>query len=125
MLERTTESLRESVVLLQELVQETRNNSTSLTQQDTAYAKDSELTSTIQVEPMRPTGSASPTHADEQTFPGQTHTMENISVGNNSRQTIIVEGRGSVKTRNIATGDGLVQFIGRLSDATLQKLMGS
>ncbi|KAH6980426.1 hypothetical protein EDB82DRAFT_284296 [Fusarium venenatum] len=42
--------------------------------------------------------------------------IENITVGKQSQQTIIVEGGGSIRARNITTGDGSIQLIGRFSN---------
>lgn len=51
--------------------------------------------------------------------------LENITVGKESQQTIILEGGGSIRARNITTGDGSVQLIGKLSDVMLQKFVRS
>ncbi|KAH7186533.1 hypothetical protein DER44DRAFT_188876 [Fusarium oxysporum] len=123
MLEKSAKLLRESAVLLQEHIQGTLNESCSSTRQDTANNKDSKCT--IQTNPASRMGCTLPNQAEKQTFPMTTRDIENISVGSNSQQTIILEGEGLVRARNIATGNGSRQIIGRLSDATLHKLVGS
>lgn len=125
MLEKSTKLLRESVVLLQEQIQGTRTDSWGPTQQDAVHNEDSEFTSTAQTNSMQHIDCALLNQADEQIFPTQTYAMENISVGDNSQQTIILEGKGLVRARNIAIGDGSRQIIGSLSGATLQKIVGS
>jgi hypothetical protein len=54
-----------------------------------------------------------------------TRNLENITAGKESQQTIILEGGGSIRARNIATDDRSVQLIGQFSDATLQKIVRS
>jgi hypothetical protein len=74
---------------------------------------------------MQPMNCALLNQAEEQTLPTQTYTIENISIGDNSQQTIILEGKGLVRARNIAIRDGSRQVISSLSGATLQKFVGS
>lgn len=51
--------------------------------------------------------------------------LENITAGKESQQTIILEGGGSIRARNITTGDGSVQLIGQLSDVKLPQIVRS
>lgn len=48
--------------------------------------------------------------------------LENITAGADSRRTMFLEVTVSVRARNIITGNGSAQLIGRLSDVTLQKI---
>jgi len=123
-LEKSTELLRESVVLLQEQIRGTRANSWSSTQQDALHNEDSEFTSTTQTNSTQRIDCALLKQVNEQAFPMQTYVIENISIGDNSQQTIILEGQGLVRARNIAIGDGSRQIIGSLSGSTLQKIVG-
>ncbi|KAK2667186.1 hypothetical protein RAB80_017607 [Fusarium oxysporum f. sp. vasinfectum] len=125
MLEKSTKLLRESVVLLQKQIQGTRTDSWSSTQQDAVHNEDSEFASTTQTNSMRRIDCALLNQADGKNLSKQTYAMENISVGDNSQQTIILGGKGLVRARNIAIGDGSRQIIGSLSGATLQKIVGS
>jgi hypothetical protein len=63
--------------------------------------------------------------ARKDVFAVHTCNLENITVGKGSQQTIILEGGGLMRARNITAGDGSVQLIGKLSDATLQKIVRS
>jgi hypothetical protein len=66
-----------------------------------------------------------PNQARKNVFAAHACNLENITVGKESQQTIILEGGGSMRARNITTGDGSVQLIGKLSDVTLQKFAQS
>ena len=76
---------------------------------------------TIQPSPVASMGFELPGNAHKNASTVHTCNLENITVGKESQQTIILEGGGSIRAKNIATGDGSVQLIGRLSNVTLQK----
>lgn len=113
-LEKSTRLLVESISLLQNHTQEVQDNPTTSTQQETMHDDDVNAADTIQPSTVASIGSAA--HACN---------LENITVGKESQQTIILEGGGSIRARNITTGDGSVQLIGKLSDVMLQKFVRS
>ncbi|EXK75926.1 hypothetical protein FOQG_19312 [Fusarium oxysporum f. sp. raphani 54005] len=113
-LKKSTRLLAESIALLQNHTQEDQNNPTTSTQQEAMHDDGLKAADTIQPSTVASIGSAA-----------NTCDLENITVGKESQQTIILEGGGSIRARNITTGDGSVQLIGKLSDVTLQNIVRS
>lgn len=113
-LEKSTRLLADSIALLQNHTREGQDNATTATQQEVIHDDDLEAADTIQPSTVAGIGSAA--HISN---------LENITAGKESQQTIILEGGGSIRARNITTGDGSVQLIGQLSDVTLQKIVRS
>ncbi|KAJ4267001.1 hypothetical protein NW762_003099 [Fusarium torreyae] len=119
-LEKSTRLLEDSVALLQNHMQEDQNNTGTSTRSE-AIQGDLASADTVQSSPVAGIGFVMPGDAHKNASTVQTCNLENITVGKESQQTIILEGGGSIRAKNIATGDGSVQLIGRLSDVTLQK----
>lgn len=110
--------------MLQNYIQEDQHNPGTSTQPEAIHDG---LTpaETIQPNPVASTGFE--LHGDACKNASTVHicNLENVTVGENSQQTIILEGGGSIRARNISTGRGSVQLIGQLSDVTLQKIAQS
>jgi hypothetical protein len=87
------------------------------------HDNDLRSTNAVQANAVVSMSSDFPNQARKNVFAVHTCNLENITVGKESQQTIILEGGGSMRARNITTGDGSVQLIGKLSDATLQKIV--
>ncbi|KAH6952245.1 hypothetical protein DER45DRAFT_543745 [Fusarium avenaceum] len=104
---------------------ENQNHPRTPTQQEAIHNNDLRAADTIQVDVVASTSSDLPHHARKEAFAVHACNLENITVGKESQQTIILEGGGSIRARNITTGDNSVQLIGQLSDATLQKIVRS
>ncbi|KAJ0129516.1 Malic acid transport protein [Fusarium oxysporum f. sp. albedinis] len=100
-LEKSTRLLAESIALLQNHTQEDQDNPVTLTRQKDIHDDDLKAADALQPSTVARIGSA--VHACN---------LENITVGKESQQTIILEGRGSIRARNITTGDGSVQLVG-------------
>lgn len=123
-LEKSTRLLGESVALLQNYMQEDKNSPGTSTRPEAIHDG---LTSadTIQPSPVASMGFELHGNACKNASTVHTCNLENITVGRDSQQTIIIEGGGSIRARNITTGRGSVQLIGQLSDVTLQKIAQS
>ncbi|EXM13764.1 hypothetical protein FOTG_17803 [Fusarium oxysporum f. sp. vasinfectum 25433] len=113
-LEKSTRLLAESIVLLQNHTQEAQNNPTALTHQEAMHDDDLKTADAIHSNTVARISSAA-----------YACNLENITVGKESQQTIILEGGGSIRARNITTGDGSVQLIGQLSNITSENIVRS
>jgi hypothetical protein len=89
------------------------------------HDNDLRSTNAVQANEAASMSSDLPNHARKNVSAVHVCDLKNITVGKESQQTIILEGGGSMRVRNITTGDGSVQLIGKLSDATLQKIVRS
>ncbi|KAH7256138.1 hypothetical protein BKA59DRAFT_450227 [Fusarium tricinctum] len=123
-LEKSTRLLGESVAMLQNYMQEDQRSPGTSTRPEAIHDG---LTSadTIQPSPVASMGFELYGNACKNGSTGHICNLENITVGKDSQQTIILEGGGSIRARNITTGRGSVQLIGQLSDVTLQKIAQS
>ncbi|OBS16071.1 hypothetical protein FPOA_13158 [Fusarium poae] len=124
-LEKSTRLLGESISLLQNHTQENQHDRGTSTRQEATHNDDLKSADAIQINVVASTSSDLPNHARKEAFAVHTCNLENITVGKESQQTIILEGEGSMRAKNITTGDGSVQLIGQLSDVTLQKIVRS
>ncbi|UZP36748.1 hypothetical protein NXS19_004564 [Fusarium pseudograminearum] len=123
-LEKSTRLLGESIALLQNHTQEDRNDPGTSARREAIH---DDIKSANTSQPSRVASMAFELPNNPRKNASHVHTcnLENITVGKESQQTIILEGAGSIQARNIATGDGSVQLIGRLNDVTLQKIARS
>ncbi|WZH42131.1 uncharacterized protein QYS62_003121 [Fusarium acuminatum] len=124
-LERSTRLPGESIALLQYHTQENQSASGTSTRREAMHDNDLRSANSVQANAVASMSSDLLNQARKDVFAVHTCNLENITVGKGSQQTIILEGGGSMRASNITTGDGSVQFIGKLSDATLQKIVRS
>lgn len=113
------------MMLSQNHTKENETDPSTSTRQEAMHDNDLRSADAVQANVVASISSDSANHAHKNSFAVNTCNLENIAVGKDSQQTIILEGGGSMRARNITTGDGSVQVIGQLSGAALQKIVQS
>ncbi|CAG2009897.1 unnamed protein product [Fusarium graminearum] len=112
-------------MLLKTHKKENEADPSTSTRQEAMHDNDLKPADAVQANVVASMSSDSANHARKNVLALNACNLENITSGKDSRQTIILEGGGSMRARNIATGDGSVQLIGQLSGAALQKIIQS
>ena len=112
-------------MLLQNHIKENETFPSTSTRQEAMHDNDLRSADAVQANVVASMSADSADHARKSVFAVDTCNLENITSGKDSRQTIILEGGGSMRARNIAAGDGSVQLIGQISGAALQKIVKS
>jgi predicted Mrr-cat superfamily restriction endonuclease len=100
-------------------MQENQSDSSTSTRQEAMHDNDLRSADAVQANVVASMSSDLANRAHKNVFAENTYNLENIAVGKDSQQTIILEGDGSMRARNITAGDGSVQLIGQLSGVAL------